>query len=126
MTCGMERNADTVIVGRLRVRQGGDLCAGEHSVLEQGESIGRGEVVSVAGSGVIGMGMCDDGAIDGLVGVDVKIARWAIEAFVGPLENRLHDVCDYRRPKPGRPNGLFANTGKLEEQETKFGLANWV
>jgi hypothetical protein len=73
----MKRNPDTAVLDRLAVRQRVQRDASQPG-LEQSAAGISGEVVFGSGTGVIGMSVCDNGAIDRVPRVDVKSASRAV------------------------------------------------
>src|SRR2546421_458024 len=65
-------------------------CA--HAGAEDGEPLAGAEVAGAAGPGVVGVGVGDEGAGHRLPGVDVEIARGAVESAVGQDEEVAHGV----------------------------------
>ena len=121
----MEGNRYAVVVYLFTIRHGTDLGIGWHTMFENTEAFGGGEVMAMAGAGVIGMGVGDDGSVDGLPGVDVKIAWWAEETTVGEFQNWVHGEVIICRWRVDRPTGLIAKDGNLEDGRQILDLPNW-
>lgn len=116
MAGGMEGNRYAVVVYLFAVRHGTDLGIGWHPVLENTETFAGGEVMAMAGAGVIGMSVGDDGSVDGLPGVDVKIAWRAVETSVSEFQNWDHGEMIIGRWRVDRSTGLIAMEGKLDDR----------
>lgn len=76
----MKRDPDTVAFDGLAEGDGGDGGVVAEPGAEDEQAGLGGEVGTRAPAGVIGVGVGDDGVIDGLPGVDVKVADLAVEA----------------------------------------------
>ena len=81
MARGMKRKLDPVARQDLSVRRGLDRDVAE-ALAKYGRRVAMADINLRAEARVVGMRMGDDGARDGSPGVDVKVARGAIEAAV--------------------------------------------
>ncbi len=99
MSRGMKRNVYAVDVDGFSVRKGLKIDVGRESEFEDVFVSLGGEVVLVVVSGVVSVGVSDEGFVNGFMGVDEDIGGGAVETGGGGGE---HLKCQYnKKPQDG-------------------------
>lgn len=83
MSCGMKRNVYAVDVDGLSIGNGLKIDVGRESEFEDVFVSLGGEVVLVVVSGVVSVGVGDEGFVNGFMGVDEDIGGGAVETGGG-------------------------------------------
>ncbi|MNT08530.1 hypothetical protein D3C72_1432740 [compost metagenome] len=80
MSCGMQAQRDAVVADALAVGQGIEVDA-RQARQQHAAARFRAQVMGVAETGVVRVGMGNDGALDRAPGIDIEVARRAIQAL---------------------------------------------
>ena len=89
MAGGVETQGDAVMQQPLAIRQGLQVDVLAQSRAQNPFAGRRGQVMLVAGAGMVAMGVGDDRTLDRPPRVDVEIAGRAVQAF-GARDDKVH------------------------------------
>ena len=113
MAGGVEGDADAADLASGAVGEALDVDLRAEAVADHRRGGGGGEVVAVAGIGMVGMAMGDERAIDRVPRVDVETAGGAIDAIIGEGKHGRHLGETRRNPSPtGRRSAEAEGAGR--------------